>query len=277
MKITTLAENLSYRMGLKSEHGLSFLIEDGCFSVLFDTGQSDLFIHNARELGVDVGAISALVLSHGHYDHSGGLAAFCEANTTANIYVGKGFFEPKFGKGGRSIGASMPSGHEDRCILVDGTLEIAPNLFVIGDVPIIDRLDTHFEGLFVEKEGQQVEDEFSEEQFICKVEDEYLVVVSGCNHRGITNVASLVTAKYAKPIRLLLGGFHLKDSSEEKAEKVLKKLASFDIQSLGSCHCTGVEKYPLLKSAFGARAFYACAGTVVTDDVPAGLGAAHKG
>jgi 7,8-dihydropterin-6-yl-methyl-4-(beta-D-ribofuranosyl)aminobenzene 5'-phosphate synthase len=277
MKITTLAENLSYRMGLKSEHGLSFLIEDGDFKVLFDTGQSDLFIHNAKEMGVDVQAISALVLSHGHYDHSGGLAAFCAANARAKIYVGKGFFEPKFGKGGRVIGAVMPLGHEGRFILVDGMLEIAPNLFVIGDVPIIDRLDTHFEGLFVEKDGKVIEDEFSEEQFVCKVDNGSLIVVSGCNHRGITNVAAMVASKFGLPIRLLLGGFHLKDAAWEDAEKVLKTLASFDIASLGSCHCTGVEKYPLVKSAFGNKAFYACAGTVLTEEFMEGLRDSLKG
>jgi 7,8-dihydropterin-6-yl-methyl-4-(beta-D-ribofuranosyl)aminobenzene 5'-phosphate synthase len=87
----------------------------------------------------------------------------------------------------------------------------------------------------------------------------------------------MVASKFGLPIRLLLGGFHLKDAAWEDAEKVLKTLASFDIASLGSCHCTGVEKYPLVKSAFGNKAFYACAGTVLTEEFMEGLRDSLKG
>ena len=87
MEITTLIENLVYQSGLVAEHGLSFYME-GCHKkILFDTGQSDRFIANAKALGVDLGDVDALIVSHGHYDHTGGLEAFLKINTKAIIYI----------------------------------------------------------------------------------------------------------------------------------------------------------------------------------------------
>jgi len=266
MRITILTENLAYRNGLVAEHGLSFLVEDEGFSVLFDTGQSDVFLRNAKTLGIDLGTVNALVLSHGHYDHSGGLAHFCAANSGAKIYVGPGFFTPKFNKTGKAIGAVLPPGNEHRFVEVHGTVEIAPSLHIVGDVPILDDSDTHFEGLFVQKGTSKEEDRFSEEQFLCKVRGDSLIVVSGCNHRGITNVAAEAETRFSRPIKFLLGGFHLKDTETALAKKILGTLALRDISLLGACHCTGVEKYPLVRDAFGTRAFYAHAGTVLTDE-----------
>jgi 7,8-dihydropterin-6-yl-methyl-4-(beta-D-ribofuranosyl)aminobenzene 5'-phosphate synthase len=262
MKITVIVENLAYATGLKAEHGLCFLIEDGKEKILFDTGQSDLFLHNAARLKIDIGAVTALVCSHGHYDHSGGLSAFCEANQSAPIYVGPGFFVPKRGKGDRSIGAVMPLGFESRFVEVPREREIAPGLFIVGSIPVRDEVDTHFSGLFVESGGSFVEDRMEEEQFLCKIEDGALAIVSGCNHRGITNAVAEAKTRFGLPVRLLLGGFHLKDSEEASAAAILKTLADQDIDKLGACHCTGVEKYPLVRAAFGEKAFYAYAGSV---------------
>ncbi|TXT50494.1 MAG: hydrolase [Spirochaetes bacterium] len=262
MKTTVIVENLAYATEMKAEHGLCFLVEDGKERILFDTGQSDLFLHNASRLGVDIGAVTALVCSHGHYDHSGGLSAFCEVNRAAPIYVGPGFFVPKRGKGERIIGAVLPPGQESRFVEVPREKEIAPGLFIVGGIPIRDERDTHFSGLFVEKNGAFVEDSMEEEQFLCKIEDGALAIVSGCNHRGITNAVAEAKDRFGLPVRLLLGGFHLKDSGDAEATAILDALASQGIERLGACHCTGVEKYPLVRSAFGERALYAHAGSV---------------
>lgn len=263
MKITVVVENLAYATGLKAEHGLCFLVEDQGERILFDTGQSDLFLHNAARLGIDMGTVTALVMSHGHYDHSGGLGAFCAANARAPIYVGPGFFTPKKGKGDRDIGAVLPAGKESRFVEIRGQKEIGSGLFVVGGIPVLDEADTHFSGLYVERDGRFVEDRMEEEQFLCKVEQGSLAVVSGCNHRGVTNAAAAAKARFGLPIRLLLGGFHLKDSDDAAAAAILAALAGHGVERLGACHCTGVEKYPLVRAAFGDKAFYAHAGLVI--------------
>ncbi len=113
MKITTLIENLVYKRGLFSEHGLSIYIETSNKKILFDTGQSGLFLENAKTLGISIDEIDAVVLSHGHYDHTGGLYLFLEKNSKAKIYAKRGIFTPKFNSH-RHFAYSGEGGHSFR-------------------------------------------------------------------------------------------------------------------------------------------------------------------
>lgn len=106
MKIISLLDNLVYKQGLKAEHGLSFLLEIEDKRILFDTGQSDLFLHNATKLGILPETIDAVILSHGHYDHTGGLYPFLRENTKAKVYAKEAIFTPKFHGRERFIGCT---------------------------------------------------------------------------------------------------------------------------------------------------------------------------
>src|SRR5690554_1923178 len=109
MQITTLVENLVYQPGLVAEHGLSFYIDTGKRRILFDTGQRNAFLVNARVMGIDLGKADALVISHGHYDHTGGLNAFLKANTTAPVYLKKQVLNKKYNANRQFIGTpSIP-------------------------------------------------------------------------------------------------------------------------------------------------------------------------
>ena len=265
VKITTLIENLAYGDKLMGEHGLSLLIETDDGSILFDTGQSGKFIDNARVLGVDLSKIRAVALSHGHYDHTGGLEAFCAVNDSAKIYAKRGLFVPKYKKAGSTeqkfIGTPyLPRIYQNRIHWVDRPTEILPNLVLIPETPLVNDWDTHFGSMFVQTESGFEPDVFDDEQFLIVRRPESIDVVSGCSHRGITNIAAAASMFAQKPIRLVLGGFHTKDAESQAVEALISDLSRRGVEKLGVCHCTGVEKYPEIKRIFGGNAFYSYTG-----------------
>ena len=119
MKITVLTENTT-ELGLPVEHGLSLFIEIGDRRILFDSGQSDLFAKNAEALGVDLKTVDFAVLSHGHYDHGGGLKKFLEVNGKAKIYMSRYAFEPHFNAEDKYNGLDAEINGESRRVFVDG-------------------------------------------------------------------------------------------------------------------------------------------------------------
>lgn len=262
MRLVTLVENVVYNTQLSAEHGLSLYIEYGGHRILFDTGQGDRFLKNAEVLGIDISLVDALVLSHGHYDHAGGLETFCRANKNARIYIKAGFFEPKFNKDRKFIGIHYnESLFAGRLITVKSRTEIFPGLYIMTDIPITNAWDTHFEDLYVQGEHGFVLDQFNDEQFLVLKENGAISVITGCAHRGISNIVRAAKSAFDLPVRLVLGGFHLSKSSDDMADRLIQELSTFDIEKLGCCHCTGVEKYARIKSFFGERAFYNCTGT----------------
>ena len=135
-KITTLAENCVYGKGLQGEHGLSLLVETAEHKVLFDTGASDLFIRNARLMGIDLAEVDLVVLSHGHRDHTGGLHHFLKLNSRARIVCKKDIFAPKY-KEERENGMMHADVHDDkRFWFVDTCTEIVPGVFVFPEIKI---------------------------------------------------------------------------------------------------------------------------------------------
>jgi 7,8-dihydropterin-6-yl-methyl-4-(beta-D-ribofuranosyl)aminobenzene 5'-phosphate synthase len=166
VKITTLTENLVYASGLKAEHGLSIFIETPTANILFDTGQSDVFIHNATKLGVDIASVDTLILSHGHYDHTGGLYAFLELNSKAIVYAKYSLFKSKMHTDGRNIGTPyFQEKIEKRIHYVDSVLEVAPNISIFPTITIYNTIDTHFKGLQIQHESLLQEDTFEDELF----------------------------------------------------------------------------------------------------------------
>lgn len=272
MRLVILVENVVYGK-LTAEHGLSIYIEHEGERILFDTGQSDRFLKNAQMLGIDIASVDTVVLSHGHYDHAGGLEHFCRVNSKARIYAKRGFFDKKFNKDGRFIGIPYNAElYRQRLSLLDTDAEIAPGMRIITDIPLANSWDTHFENLFVRAQTPEATlcgDTFEDEQFLAIETDAGLAVLSGCSHRGITNILEAASAASAMSeqarFHLVLGGFHLSNADDALAERVVQRLAATNIDRLGCCHCTGVDNYARVKARIGPRAFYAWTGTDTRD------------
>jgi 7,8-dihydropterin-6-yl-methyl-4-(beta-D-ribofuranosyl)aminobenzene 5'-phosphate synthase len=257
MRIVTLIENLVYKQGLFAEHGLAIYIETKDCKILFDTGQTGLFLQNARTLGIHIEEIDFLVLSHGHYDHTGGLYAFLEKNGKAKVYAKTEIFTPKYSELTRFIGT--PKNQEllkDRITHIKEITEIAENIFIFPEIQINHVLDTHYNGLNIIKDGKLIQDEFDDELFLGIKRNEEINIVTACSHRGITNIIDTVNRHLHLPVNLIIGGFHTKNCTSEQYTHIIKYLRKMQPRRLGVCHCTGIEKYAEMVKDLDFDVFY---------------------
>ncbi len=264
MKIITLIENLVYQQGLVAEHGLSIYIETGNQKILFDTGQTGLFLQNAHKLGVAIEDIDSLVLSHGHYDHTGGLYPFLKRNNKARVFAKKDIFTPKYHGPNRFIGTLRNEKLlKDRLIYIETITEIADGVFIMPDIIIHNSLDTHFKGMYRKTGNEFVPDDFEDELFLVLKQNKQINIVTACSHRGITNICTTATEHFKLPVGLILGGFHTKNCTEDQYQQITNYFRQLQPQSIGVCHCTGVEKYADLRNDLNFNVFYNFTGNEV--------------
>lgn len=263
MTLTTLSENLVPGNKLRAEHGFSVLIETPDGSALFDTGQSDLFFENAQKLKKDLSKVQSVVLSHAHYDHAGGLEAFCGINPLAKVYVKPDFFLPKY-KNERFISVHHSPEVLNRIKVLDKPRAILPDVWVMTEIPVLHEADTHFGHFFTEHGGQRVPDTFTDELYLAILKKHKVSVISGCSHRGITNILEAAFAHFKLPFDLVLGGFHLKDEAIGQAKHTAEAIRRFNIERIGASHCTGAEGYAVLRELLDDRVFYNGVGTSLT-------------
>ncbi len=252
--ITTLVENLVYSSGLSAEHGLSLYIEFNDVRILFDTGQTaDCLLNNATKLGVDLALVDHCVISHGHYDHTGGLAAFRQINPDCTLWINKQAAWPRYSLKGDYIGMGQPE-LADQANSVAQVTEIASGIFILPAGPLQYPDDQHMSGFFMQKDGQRQPDDFMDEQSLVLVRDGAMQIISGCSHRGITNIIQYAIDSFNLPVELVVGGFHLRHDKDISATAT--RLDSFGIRRLGVSHCTGVEKYVELRGILNSHVFY---------------------
>lgn len=256
MKITVLTENTS-KSGLSSEHGLSLYIRTDNHNILFDAGQTGLFAENAEALGIDLAKVDIAVLSHGHYDHGGGLKRFLQLNKTALVYMSEYAFEPHYRGEEKYIGLDLSLSDSGRVILTRGITEIdrGLTLFSCGDMKMI--MDMGSFGLNAMRNGRLVADDFRHEHYLMIEENGRRVLFSGCSHKGIVNIADRFRPD------VLIGGFHLsKLEPGDELRAVAERLDSYPTRYF-TCHCTGVEQYRFMKG-FMDRLGYISAGDSIT-------------
>jgi len=257
MKIKTLIENLTTQQAIVAEHGLSVYIETDDTKILFDTGQTGLFMQNAEIMGIDIKDVDLLVLSHGHYDHTGGLYPFLEENTKAKVYAKRGIFEAKYNINKRFIGTErIESLLNNRLVIVESETEIAHDVFIMPNIKIYHPIDTHFNSLYLQTENGLVGDEFNDELFLVLKQNEKIFIITACSHRGITNICSTAVNYFKNPVELILGGFHTRNCSAEQYQHIKEYLEELHPHSIGVCHCTGVEKYAKLRHDLPIDVFY---------------------
>ena len=252
MKVVTLMENTACREDVSFEHGLSLYLETEKRTILFDAGQSGAFADNAEKLGVDLRKVDFAVLSHGHYDHSGGLGKFLEINAKAPVYVSSHAFEPHYSANGYiGVDPALKENNRIRNVTKETVLAEGVTLHRMETAP----MDTA--GLLVEENGIRKPDDFRHEQYLLLEEQGKRILISGCSHKGILNIADAFRPD------ILIGGFHfMKIEEEKKLAEAAKKLLEYDtIYYTG--HCTGQKQYDYLKAIMGEKLHYIAAGTVL--------------
>ena len=258
MKLWTPIENTASAAPFYAEHGLSLYIETDSHKILFDMGQTGAFADNAETLGINLEQVDLAVLSHGHYDHSGGLQRFLELNSTAPVFISPWAFEGHYNADGKNIGV-------DRSLLDSNRLVFAQNGQVIGNgltlydcrnCPIPVPIDPF--GLSVMREGKLVSDDFRHEQYLLIQEGSRRILVSGCSHKGIRNLV-----RWFKP-DVLIGGFHFMKLEDRRA---LSEAADDLMQyptTYYTGHCTGEIQFEYLKDKMGDRLIRISAGMALT-------------
>ena len=260
MRVTMLLDNIAADPRLAAEHGLSLYIETEKHRILFDAGQSDAFVRNAEALGIDLSAVDIAFVSHGHYDHTGGISRFLELNSHAPVYVHKEAFGQHVHRDGRNIGMPAELAGNPRIVLTDGTLSIDDELSLASFNGEERPFPSHGEGLLMMREGLPVQDEFRHEQYLSIREAGRgrHVVISGCSHKGVLNILG-----WTEP-DVLIGGFHFmgldpQGAGQEELERAAQALAGHKAVCW-TCHCTGKKPFDWLKERLGERLHYLAGG-----------------
>ncbi|NLK62598.1 MAG: MBL fold metallo-hydrolase [Fusobacteria bacterium] len=250
MELTVLIENLVYNEGLTSEHGLSFYIEADNKKILFDTGQTDKFYDNALNLGIDLTEVDYLVISHGHYDHTGGIEIFLRRNHKAKIIIKKDALNDKYSN---STGKIRYIGIKNKNILLENSHRVTyvndifkiDNISFIGKIRRINEFEQSEKKLFIlNEDNSYTEDMFTDEQVMIIENNDKIAIITGCAHSGIINIIDEVKSYFPnKKINSIVGGFHLKGVNKDRVLKTIGRIVEENINQIGINHCSGIEFY----------------------------------
>ena len=259
MKITVLIENTTLRKDLTAEHGLSLYIETAERNILFDAGQTGAFADNAKKLGVDLTKVDLCVLSHGHYDHGGGLGRFLEINDHAPVYLNENAFGDYFSNG-KYIGLDPALEGNTRLIPVSDVTELFPGVTLCSCNDLLRPFSFGVFGQTMRQNGTHMDDHYLHEQYLLMEEGRKRVLFSGCSHKGILNIV-----EWFRP-DVLVGGFHFMKLDPEKDIAALETAAEQLLRYptvYYTGHCTGEAPFAFLKERMGDRLHAVHSGTVI--------------
>jgi 7,8-dihydropterin-6-yl-methyl-4-(beta-D-ribofuranosyl)aminobenzene 5'-phosphate synthase len=257
MKVVTLFENRSISKEYKCKHGLSLYVETSNHKILFDTGTDDTFAYNACKLGVKVEDIDIVVISHGHYDHGGGLETFLKLNSKAKIYIGQGAFDNHLikllGIFKYNIGLKKELINSNRFVFINGMMKIDDELILFGNIKGNKMLPKGNDKLLKEYSDKSIEkDNFEHEINLLINENDKYNLFCGCAHKGIINIIEKTKNIISCDLNTVIGGFHLmrmnvkNSSSKGYLNELSTILNSANVGKYYTCHCTGEQTYNYL-------------------------------
>jgi len=257
IQLTIIVDNLSER-NLGCEHGYCLHIKDGATSLLLDTGQSNILVDNARHLGIDLTSVNHLVLSHGHYDHTGGLSSLLEMNPEILIHLHHDCELQRFSRDipkikmvgiGKEALHALQNHPADKLHWIDKPTAITDRIQLTGPVPRKTRFETTGGDFYLDHVCSKT-DLIHDDQSLVIETGEGLVVCLGCCHSGIINTLDYITHIYGKSkIAAIIGGMHLVNSDINRLEQTVAGLKQYDIERIVACHCTGDEAIRYLQNS----------------------------
>ncbi len=257
MKIKVLVENTA-TAPLECEHGLSLLIEFQEERILLDAGSTDLFLRNAERMGVHLADIKVCVLSHGHYDHAGGFAAYLQQNPEAKLYMMKyadgEFYSGKDGFHAIGIPHEVLEAHRSRFVFIDSVTELKEHIYLVPHSTAgLEEIGMRTK--LYKKVGEELlPDDFGHELSLVYDTEQGLVVFNSCSHGGVQNIISEVQKVLPnKKVYAFIGGLHMKGDvfTEEEIAEMAKYMQKAGVRYLYTGHCTGQKAFEILKEQGG--------------------------
>ncbi len=253
IRITVLVDSLTRFEGpILAENGLSLLVEipELDLKVLLDTGiTGHALINNSKVLGIDLSEVDFIVLSHNHYDHTGGLLKLPISGKTVvahpEIFLPKYALVPSLGMRTLTY-AGPPFRKRDlekagaNLILSKNPVKLAHGVLTTGEVPRRNKLE-RIEGFYVNKDGEFVEDQLPDDQALLIEMDDGLVVLTGCCHSGLMNTLEWAMELTGKEIKAVIGGFHLIDADDRRIDETIRRISDLDVKIVAPLHCTGLK------------------------------------
>jgi len=220
IRLQVVFNNVPYKQGLETSWGFACVIERPDATLLFDTGDNgDILLSNMRHLGLDPDKVGAVVLSHFHWDHTGGLEAFLLRNPNVTVYM-PASFPGEFQQAVASFGASV--------VAVSGPRSLMDRTYSTGEM------------------GAAIP-----EQALVLETKEGLVLITGCAHPGVADMAERAKTQFKKDLYLVMGGFHLGGMGEHEILDVIQRLQALGVQKVAPSHCTGEKAIHMFREAWG--------------------------
>ncbi len=272
MKVDVLIENTSEGY-LSCEHGLSILIEYNGTKILLDAGSTSAFIDNADKLNIDLTEVKICVLSHGHYDHSGGFGKLLQINSNARVYVQRSAFGMYFSEKGGMHEISIPKDvllHIKRFEQIQGFKEILPDIYLVPHSTTgLNKIGKR-SGLYKEENGNIIPDDFYHEQSLVFDTPKGIIIFNSCSHGGVKNIINEVKKVCNnKRIYAYVGGLHMKGTingeevctfSDSEIDSLCSVIINENITYIYTGHCTGICGFNKLKERLGNRLYHLTTG-----------------
>jgi 7,8-dihydropterin-6-yl-methyl-4-(beta-D-ribofuranosyl)aminobenzene 5'-phosphate synthase len=271
LKITVLVENTANGPGLIAEHGLSFWIELGRKKILFDTGQGQALRHNAQRIHIPLESADSILLSHGHYDHTGGISDVLSLAGHPRVYVHPQAFAPKYACSAegiaREIGMPEVSAQAIRSmsdpVSVEAPTEIGGGLWCTGPIPRMNEYEDTGGAFFKDNDCRNPDDLLDDQAAFLKTK-RGTVVILGCAHAGVINTLHFIQTLTANhPIRAVIGGMHLLNANPQRLDNTITEMRRLEIELLMPGHCTGFDVMMRLWNEFPGQCERCLTGSVI--------------